>query len=81
MSFFLRVVRSPAGASVLAAVVAIVGVMFVVVAGGYDLAHAAAALWDGSAGSSYSFFTGTLVRATPLILFSTEGLIRIWKIV
>ena len=25
-------------------------------------------MWNGSAGSAYSFFSGTLVRATPLII-------------
>ena len=37
-------------------------------AGGYDAARALRALWDGAAGSSYALFSGTLVRATPLLL-------------
>ena len=40
----------------------------VVMAGGYDIGHAATAMWNGSAGSAYSFFTGTLLRATPLMI-------------
>ena len=51
-----------------AAILALATVMLVVVAGGYDLGHAAAAFWNGSVGSSYSLFSGTLLRATPLIL-------------
>jgi ABC-type uncharacterized transport system permease subunit len=47
---------------------ALAAVALVVIAGGYDIARAAHALWDGSVGGSYSFFTGTLVRATPLIV-------------
>jgi simple sugar transport system permease protein len=60
--------RSKAGASVAAAVLSIVFVGLVVYAGGYDVPRAAAALWDGAAGSPYSFFSGTLLRATPLII-------------
>jgi simple sugar transport system permease protein len=37
-------------------------------AGGYDAPAALRALWNGAAGSSYAFFSGTLVRATPLLL-------------
>jgi general nucleoside transport system permease protein len=36
--------------------------------GGYDVAAALAALWRGSFGSGYAFFSATLVRATPLLL-------------
>jgi simple sugar transport system permease protein len=36
--------------------------------GGYDVGAALAALWRGSFGSSYAFFSATLVRATPLLL-------------
>ncbi len=68
MSFLWRAVKSPIGSSAIAALLAVGGVMFVVIAGGYDLGHAAAALWNGSVGDSYSFFTGTLMRATPLII-------------
>lgn len=34
----------------------------------YDPLRAAAALWSGSVGSWYAFASGTLVRATPLVL-------------
>lgn len=36
--------------------------------GGYDAGRAVAALWSGSLGSGYAFWSGTLVRAVPLIL-------------
>jgi ABC-type uncharacterized transport system permease subunit len=36
--------------------------------GGHDPTRALGALWRGSLGSEYAFFSGTLVRATPLIL-------------
>ena len=36
--------------------------------GGYDVEAALGALWRGSFGSSYAFFSATLVRATPLLL-------------
>ncbi len=36
--------------------------------GGYDVPVALAALWRGSFGTSYAFFSATLVRATPLLL-------------
>jgi len=51
-----------------AAVLALGIVALVVIAGGYDIGRAATALWSGSAGSAYSFFSGTLLRATPLII-------------
>ena len=49
-------------------VVVVTTLLFVVVLGGFDLSRALAALWSGSIGSSYAFFSETLVRATPLIL-------------
>ncbi len=60
--------RSQTGASAAAALLALIAVAGVVIAGGYDIGHAATAMWNGSAGSAYSFFSGTLVRATPLII-------------
>jgi ABC-type uncharacterized transport system permease subunit len=63
-----RLARSKAGASVAAALLALLVVAIVVDAGGYDVGQAAAALWSGAAGSAYSFLSGTLVRATPLII-------------
>jgi ABC-type uncharacterized transport system permease subunit len=68
VSVLVRIVRSQIGASVLATLFALAIVTLVVASGGYDIGHAAAALWNGSMGSSYSFFSGTLVRATPLII-------------
>ena len=68
MSFLARVGRSRAGASVIATILALALVALVVAAGGYNVGHAAVALWNGSVGGSYSFFSGTLVRATPLII-------------
>ncbi len=68
MKFFLQLVRSPVGASTVAAVLALAAVTVVVIAGGYDAGHAATAMWSGSFGSVYSFFSGTLQRATPLII-------------
>jgi ABC-type uncharacterized transport system permease subunit len=68
MNVVARLARSPAGASVIATLLAFGIVTVVVAAGGYDVGHAGAAMWNGSAGSSYSFFSGTLVRATPLII-------------
>jgi simple sugar transport system permease protein len=65
---FARILRSQAGASVAAAVLAIAAVGIAVYAGGYDVPRAATALWSGAAGSPYSFLSGTLVRATPLII-------------
>ena len=37
-------------------------------AAGYDAPGALRALWNGAAGSPYAFLSGTLVRATPLLL-------------
>lgn len=39
--------------------------------GGYDAARALHALWSGSFGSGYAFWSGTLVRAVPLVLAGT----------
>jgi ABC-type uncharacterized transport system permease subunit len=63
-----RLVRSKAGASVAATLLAIAALALVMIAGGYDVGHAAGAMWSGSVGSAYSFFSGTLLRATPLIV-------------
>lgn len=52
----------------MAALLAFAAVALVVIAGGYDVGHAASALWSGSFGSPYSVFSGTLQRATPLII-------------
>ena len=68
MTFLVRLARSQTGASVAATLLALAAVTLVVIAGGYDIGHAATALWNGSVGSPYSFFTGTLLRATPLII-------------
>lgn len=46
----------------------VVALLLLLAAGGHDAASAAAALWRGSFGSGYAFFSGTLVRAVPLIL-------------
>jgi simple sugar transport system permease protein len=62
-----RTMRSSFGSSLVAAACAIAVVMVVVLASGYDVGRAATAFWNGSAGSAYSFFSETLVRATPLI--------------
>lgn len=51
------------------AVIVAVGLLVAVVAvAGYPPAAALAAFWDGSFGSWYSLTSGTLVRATPLII-------------
>jgi ABC-type uncharacterized transport system permease subunit len=68
MSALARIARSPAGSSVAAALLAIAGLALVLVAGGYDVHRAIAALWNGSFANSYSFVNGTLLRATPLII-------------
>jgi simple sugar transport system permease protein len=68
MTVLARFVRTPAGASLTVTLFAIATVTLVVIGGGYDIGRAVAALWNGSFGSSYSFFSGTLLRATPLIL-------------
>lgn len=64
-------IRGAAGARWLALglVIAIVaGTTITLVALGFDVERAARALADGSFGSWYAFGSGTLVRATPLIL-------------
>jgi simple sugar transport system permease protein len=63
-----RLGRSQAGVSIAAALLALAAVSLVVIGGGYNLGHAASALWSGSVGSTYSFLNGTLLRATPLII-------------
>jgi general nucleoside transport system permease protein len=68
VTILVRFFRSPVGASLLATVLALAVVALVVAGGGYDIGRAAAALWNGSFGSSYSFLSGTLLRATPLII-------------
>jgi len=68
VSFAARVLRSQAAVSIAATLIALIAVAAVVMAGGYDIGHAAAAMWNGSVGSAYSFFSGTLLRATPLII-------------
>jgi general nucleoside transport system permease protein len=50
------------------AAVAVLALSALLLAGGYDTARALHALWEGSVGSSYALLSGTLVRATPLIL-------------
>jgi len=60
-------------AAPLAGIIAIGGTALVLLAallalGGYDVPAALAALWRGSFGSGYAFFSATLVRATPLLL-------------
>jgi len=57
-----------AGVPVAVVVVVVTTLMLVVVLGGFDLSRALTALWSGSFGSSYAFFSETLLRATPLIL-------------
>ena len=56
------------GVPVAVVVVVVTTLLLVVVLGGFDLNRALSALWSGSIGSSYAFFSETLVRATPLIL-------------
>jgi len=68
MNALAVIVRSKIGASVAASILALIAVGLVIAAGGYDVAQAGAALWNGAAGSAYAFLSGTLVRATPLII-------------
>lgn len=56
------------GPSLLAAVLALIVVVGVVIAGGFDVGAALGAFWRGSVGGSYAFLSETLVRATPLVL-------------
>ena len=64
----LRAALVPAAAGVAIAAFALALLALLLAAGGYDVADAFAALWRGSLGSSYAFFSATLVRATPLLL-------------
>ena len=63
-----RTVRAPLAGVAAIAVVSLVLLSALLALGGYDVAAALAALWRGSFGSSYAFFSATLVRATPLLL-------------
>ena len=61
------------GARILLAGVLLAGSAVVIVSalsaiGGHDPVRVLGALWSGSLGSRYAFFSATLVRATPLIL-------------
>ena len=62
-----RLVAPVAGAGAIG-VAALVLLAALLALGGYDVASALAALWRGSFGSAYAFFSSTLVRATPLLL-------------
>lgn len=44
-----------------------VALLLLLLLGGHDVGAALAALWRGAFGSKYAFFSGTLVRAVPLI--------------
>lgn len=57
-----------AGVPAAVTIVVITTLLLVVLLGGFDLSRALRAFWSGSIGSSYAFFSETLVRATPLIL-------------
>ena len=52
----------------LVAVTIVVTLLVLLAVGGYDAGRAATALWNGSVGGGYAFWSGTLVRAVPLIL-------------
>jgi simple sugar transport system permease protein len=52
----------------LVAVTIVVTLLLLLAVGGYDAGRAATALWNGSVGGGYAFWSGTLVRAVPLIL-------------
>ena len=56
------------GAAGLVAFAAAALVTVLAAAAGHDPLRALDALWRGSLGSEYAFFSGTLLRATPLIL-------------
>ena len=58
----------PLAGSAAVAIAALVLLTMLLALGGYDVPSALAALWRGSFGSSYAFFSATLVRATPLLL-------------
>ncbi len=51
-----------------APVLAILVLVLILAAGGYDIGDALRALLRGSVGSPYAFFSATLVRAVPLLL-------------
>jgi len=55
-------------AALTVAAIALVLLAALLAAGGYDVAEALGALWRGSVGSSYAFFSATMVRAVPLML-------------
>lgn len=51
-------------AVVLITIGAVIGILWF---GGYDIARALRALWDGALGTPYAVLSATLVRATPLL--------------
>ena len=64
----MRPVAAPVAGVVAIAAVALTLLAALLALGGYDVPAALAALWRGSFGSAYAFFSATLVRATPLLL-------------
>jgi general nucleoside transport system permease protein len=64
----LRRLAAPAAGIVAIGAAALILLAALLALGGYDVAAALAALWRGSFGSGYAFFSATLVRATPLLL-------------
>lgn len=60
--------RQPLIRAILAAIGIAIGIPLLLRLLGFDAGPAVAALWSGSIGSSYALTSGTLVRATPLIL-------------
>jgi simple sugar transport system permease protein len=52
----------------LVAVTIVATLLALLALGGYDAGRAVTALWNGSLGTGYAFWSGTLVRAVPLIL-------------
>ena len=67
-TFPLHRVAAPAAGVAAIAGAAVVLLVTLLALGGYDVPSALAALWRGSFGSAYAFFSATLVRATPLLL-------------
>jgi general nucleoside transport system permease protein len=63
-----RRLAGPFAGSMAVAVAALALLTMLLALGGYDVPAALTALWRGSFGSSYAFFSATLVRATPLLL-------------
>ena len=63
-----RAVRGPLVGAGAVAVASLLLLSLLLALGGYDVGAALAALWRGSFGSTYAFFSATLVRATPLLL-------------